>query len=115
MVLWNQFRYGCCNKATIMIVTGTIKAFLQEIGITDITAKNIPRGIPRYGNIVTAERDLVADCMTKVFVEMIKDREKTHLYNHRLRTPYRAKSFCEAYRAVWKECIRETHTQASLC
>ena len=74
MVVCNQFGYGCSDEATIMIVAGTIKAVLQEIGIADITAQNIARGIPSRASIVKAESDLAADCMVKVCAEMIKDR-----------------------------------------
>ena len=66
MAACNQFGYGCSDEANIMIIAGAIKALLHQMGISDISAQDIARGLPIRDVLVKAEKELAADCLAKV-------------------------------------------------
>ena len=76
MAACNLFGYGCSDEGTIMIMAGTIKALLNEMGIKDISAEAIAKGLPSRATLVQAEKELAADCLVKVCYEIIKDGAK---------------------------------------
>ena len=76
MAACNQFGYGCSDEANVMIMAGAIKALLHQMGITDISAQDIACGLPSRASLAKAEKELSADCLAKVCVEIFKDGAK---------------------------------------
>ena len=57
----------------IAISAGTLRAFLDEMGIKDITGEDIAKALPSRATSDKYETELAGDCVLQVCFEIVQD------------------------------------------
>ena len=65
--------YGASDEAVEMIIAGWTKALFHQVGLDDISARDIANGLPSKSLLARLEVRLAADCLATRLMEIIDD------------------------------------------
>ena len=73
MAACNILGYSCSQEGMIAISLGTLRAFLDKMGIKDITDEEIAKALPSRATSDKYETKLADDCLLQVWFEIVQD------------------------------------------